>query len=767
MKNKTIIFWIVLIFLNCTLLAKDVVRIGLYENSPKIYTDKSGNVLGFWADITEYIAEKENWEIEWIHGDWEKCLNRLENNEIDIMVDVGLSPARAKRFIFSNETVLLSWSRIYSNKSVSINSILDLEGKKIAGLKGSVNLNGPQGLKDIVERFEVDCTIIEMSDYDKIFSALANEEIDAGITNKDFGKFHENNSKISTTPVIFQPVRLLFAFNKNSKLTSKLVKSIDQNIKSLKVNHKSILYKSMKKYLTESSKVAFIPNWLRYLIIIIAILLLILFVFNRILAIQIKRKTRELELDIIKRKKVEHTQKENSQKLSLMIDQSPVGVSTTNLKGEYLSANPAYCEMVGFSEDELLEKKFADHTHPDDIEENKLLNLDLLKQNIHSFDLEKRYIKKNGETIHAFLRSQIVIDENGEPLFELAICEDITKQKKVKTELLRSEMRMKAIYQDALDVIAVVDLKKGSIVDINKSVESILGYKREMLIGKPFNVLFAAETDKTREQLFKELRINGAVFESQNFKREDGSICPMDLSITKIPWSDTDAALVNLRDATERTNTEKIIQKDLKEKEVMLMEIHHRVKNNLQIISSMLKMQSVYIKDEKALEYFKDSQNRVKSMSLIHESLYQSEDLSKINLERYIRKLINQLIISFRDDNKNIKTILDIDDISFNINKTIPLGLLINEIVSNAFKYAFLNMTEGEISVFLKKKGESYTLTISDNGVSIPEDLDIENTNSLGLHLVNALISQLHGKLELNRKNGTSFEVEFNLEPEK
>jgi PAS domain S-box-containing protein len=471
--------------------------------------------------------------------------------------------------------------------------------------------------------------------------------------------------------------------------------------------------------------------------------------------------------DITNRIRMEKHQKENSQKLSLMIDQSPIGVSTTNLKGEYLSVNPAYCKMVGFSEEELLGKKFSDHTHPDDIEENKFLNKDLLKQNIHSFDLEKRYIKKNGETIHAFLRSQIVTDENGEPLFELAICEDITKQKKVKTELLRSEMRMKAIYQDALDVIAVVDFKKGSIVDINKSVENILGYKREMLIGKPFNVLFAPETDKTREQLFKELRINGAVFESQNFKREDESICPMDLSITKIPWSDTDAALVNLRDATERTNTEKIIQKDLKEKEVMLMEIHHRVKNNLQIISSMLKMQSVYIKDEKALEYFKDSQNRVKSMSLIHESLYQSEDLSKINLERYIRKLINQLIISFRDDNKNIKTILDIDNISFNINKTIPLGLLINEIVSNSFKYAFLNMTEGKISVFLKKKGESYTLTISDNGVSMPEDLDIENTNSLGLHLVNALISQLHGKLELNRKNGTSFEVEFNLEPEK
>lgn len=475
---------------------------------------------------------------------------------------------------------------------------------------------------------------------------------------------------------------------------------------------------------------------------------------------------RGIDRDITERKRAEKYLEENTKKLNLMIDRSPVGVSTTNQKGEFLSVNPSFCEMLGYSADELLKKTFSDITHPEDKDENRLLFKDLVQQKIHSYDLEKRYIKKNGEIIYVFLRSQLVTDESGKPIFELAICEDITQQMKAKKELLRSEMRMKAIFQDALDVIAIIDFENGNILDINNAVESILGYKKEMLIGNPFFTLFSPETDKSRKQLFEDLKTRDAVFESQEFMRKDGSICLMDLSIIKIPWGENEAVLANLRDVTERNIAEKRTQKDLKEKEVMLMEIHHRVKNNLQIISSMLKMQSAYIKDEEALEYFKDSQNRVKTMSLIHESLYQSEDLSKINLNRYIKKLINQLIISFRNENKNIKLIMNIDEIFFNINKTIPLGLLINEIVSNSFKYAFPHRKDGEIKISLKKKGAIHTLVIADNGLSMPEDLDIENTNTFGLHLLNALISQLNGKLTLNRKNGTSYKIKFDLEPE-
>ena len=157
--KKRILLTILLIILSAySLSAKEKLhlKIGTYENSPKIFTKENGEISGFWADITNYIAQQEDWEIEWIHGSWNQCLQRLENNEIDIMVDVGVTPARQERFAFSNETVLLSWTRIYKKSGSDIQTILDLEGKRIAGLKGSFDLNGPEGLKAVTKKFEVD-----------------------------------------------------------------------------------------------------------------------------------------------------------------------------------------------------------------------------------------------------------------------------------------------------------------------------------------------------------------------------------------------------------------------------------------------------------------------------------------------------------------------------------------------------------------------------------------------------------------------------------
>ena len=174
MKKRILLTFILIIFSAFSLATKEKLhlKIGTYENSPKIFTDEDGDVRGFWAEITEYIAQHEDWEIGWIHGTWDQCLQRLENNEIDIMIDVGLTPAGQKRFAFSNETVLMSWTRLYTHHGTELQSILDLEGKKIAGLKGSFNIEGPEGLRDIIEKFDINCEIIEMDDYIKYMLEL-------------------------------------------------------------------------------------------------------------------------------------------------------------------------------------------------------------------------------------------------------------------------------------------------------------------------------------------------------------------------------------------------------------------------------------------------------------------------------------------------------------------------------------------------------------------------------------------------------------------
>ncbi len=212
----------------------------------------------------------------------------------------------------------------------------------------------------------------------------------------------------------------------------------------------------------------------------------------------------------------------------------------------------------------------------------------------------------------------------------------------------------------------------------------------------------------------------------------------------------------------QRLQTEDQIKASLKEKEVLLREIHHRVKNNLQIISSLLNLQSRYIKDKQVLHVFKESQDRIKSMVLIHKKLYQSKDLARIDFAEYIRSLIADLFRSYKADYDLITLKTNIDDVFLGIDTAIPCGLIINELVSNSLKYAFPEDGQGEIRIDLhwEKEGK-FTLIVSDSGVGFPKDLDFRNTESLGLQLACTLVDQLQGTIGLDRTGGTKFKIAF------
>lgn len=214
-------------------------------------------------------------------------------------------------------------------------------------------------------------------------------------------------------------------------------------------------------------------------------------------------------------------------------------------------------------------------------------------------------------------------------------------------------------------------------------------------------------------------------------------------------------------DITARKLPELQLKASLKEKEVLLKEIHHRVKNNLQVISSLLRLQAGYIKDEQALDIFRDSQNRVRAMAMIHENLYQSNDLARIEFSDYLRNLTNNLIRSYAI-NRNIKIKLNVDQILLRIDTAIPCGLIINELVSNSIKHGFINSEQGEIYVeFLVLETGKYSLTVSDNGVGFTEDIELRKNQSLGLQLVWNLVEQLEGSIAFHTKSGTLFAITF------
>ena len=208
----------------------------------------------------------------------------------------------------------------------------------------------------------------------------------------------------------------------------------------------------------------------------------------------------------------------------------------------------------------------------------------------------------------------------------------------------------------------------------------------------------------------------------------------------------------------------KSLQNSLSEKEVLLKEIHHRVKNNLQVISSLLYLNSKKIKDADALKMFKESQNRVKSIALVHERLYQSKDLGKIDFKEYVVKLTNDLLRSFAVNTALIKLNIDVNNIFISIDTAVPCGLIINELISNSLKYAFPDKEAGgnQINIcFQRSKDGELSLEISDNGVGLPSGFDIKNTQSLGLQLVETLILQLEGTREIDSTNGLSIKLKF------
>jgi two-component sensor histidine kinase len=218
----------------------------------------------------------------------------------------------------------------------------------------------------------------------------------------------------------------------------------------------------------------------------------------------------------------------------------------------------------------------------------------------------------------------------------------------------------------------------------------------------------------------------------------------------------------------ERRRAEKQIEASLKEKEVLLQEIHHRVKNNLQVISSLLNLQSGYVEDQQTLEIFQDSQNRVRSMALIHEKLYQTENLARIEFAEYIGELTSYLFRSHPIGSQGINLNIETDNVFLDIDTAVPCGIILNELVSNSLKHAFPGNRTGQIRVELRTdEKDQLILIVADNGVGLPETLDLGNTPSLGLQLVNSLASQIDGTIELGRHNGTEFKITFAVSEKK
>jgi two-component sensor histidine kinase len=244
-------------------------------------------------------------------------------------------------------------------------------------------------------------------------------------------------------------------------------------------------------------------------------------------------------------------------------------------------------------------------------------------------------------------------------------------------------------------------------------------------------------------------------------RRKNGEEFPAEASISKVAVDDATMFTVIMRDVTQRTLDDERLKASLREKEVLLEEVHHRVKNNLQVVSSMLGLQARSLADAETRTALRESQHRIQSMALLHECLYQSDDLARIDFANYLEKLTDQLFHSYGPQDR-VRLATQLAPLQLDMNAAVPCGLIVNELLSNALKYGFPGDRPGIVRVELSEaEGNTVKLTVADNGVGLPPDFDWATSRTLGLRLVRTLAQQLHATVELNGANGAAFSITF------
>ncbi len=443
-----------------------------------------------------------------------------------------------------------------------------------------------------------------------------------------------------------------------------------------------------------------------------------------------------------------------------IIENAPVGIFRSTLGGKFISVNPATARILKYDSPQDLietvnERSIAEVIYLDPERRREVIENLLLQDGWQVCEVQYRCRDGSIVTCRDYIRP--VPGTEGREWELEGFVEDVTDRKKTEEALQESEELFRIILENIMDPVFITD-DEGRFTFICRNVQHILGYTAEEIqamgnISKLFGKeIFALDELETQGEIHN---IDCMIYS------KDGSTHDYLITVKRVSIKEGTILYV-CRDITDRKRADEKISAALAEKVVLLKEIHHRVKNNLQIITSLLELQACSISDEKLRDYLQESQDRIRSMALIHEQLYKSKDFSYIDFGAYIKNLSQYLFNSYAADTGRISLKVDTGDICVGIDRSIPCGLIVNELISNAMKHAFPGEHRGEINVRLSTEKERINLAVTDNGVGMPPGFDAAHSETMGLQLVTMLTRQLQGEMRIDSgQEGTSFVIDF------
>ncbi len=471
--------------------------------------------------------------------------------------------------------------------------------------------------------------------------------------------------------------------------------------------------------------------------------------------------------DITRLKEDEILLKDSEERYKAVFNQAFIGIARVDVNtGEFIEVNQHLCNMLGYKKSELL--KLTNNQLTLETDQNINLKVKIIEHKKASFSVQKRYIHRDGHIVYINLSYSLVVDDLKRPLYFILVYDDLTDRIKYESEILKQSSRLSAIFNSTSHLIWTLNLE-GKLLSYNSNYANfffeIYGVHPTKGIS-PVNLRELVKDDNFLKQWDKYFKISlkghPTNFIAKNPDKH-GNVIFRDIYIN--PVFDEKSNIIELsviaHNITDKVKIQERLRKNISEKETLLKEIHHRVKNNLQIISSMLSLQSRNILDEGTKRVLLDSQNRVKSMSIIHELLYNTKDFENIDFSKYVTSIISNLQQSHHEPGKEVNIHCELDTLPLDLDNAIPSGLILNELISNAYKHAFFTLEKGNIFVKVKRNGNAITFSVADDGVGLTNDYNMNN--SLGLGLVYSLVGQLNGTIVINHVNGSEFIINYQI----